>query len=106
MDVFEEAEKIDGKETDRIPNECHMEEEIEMSSKEGDIVDMFEVGVISPGTLSLVYILRVRGLLEEFGRFKMLLKLFSIKTFYFYFYFYFEKIININTSPYILHNIL
>ena len=27
---------------------------------------MFEVWVISPGTLSLVYILRVRGLLEDF----------------------------------------
>ena len=67
---------------------------------------MFEVGVISPGTLSLVYILSVQGLLEEFGRFKMLLELFSIKTLYFYFYFYCEKIIFINTSPYILDNIL
>ena len=67
---------------------------------------LFEVGVISLGTLSLVYILRVLGLLEEFGRFKMLLELFSIKTFYFYFYFHGEKIINIKTSPYILHNIL
>ena len=45
---------------------------------------MFEVWVISPGTLSLVYILRVRGLLEDFGCFKMLLELFLIKI-YFYF---------------------
>ena len=41
---------------------------------------MFEVGVISPGTLSLVYILRVRGLLEDFGCFNVFLELFLIKT--------------------------
>ena len=67
---------------------------------------MFELWVISPGTLSLVYILRVRGLLEDFGCFKMLLGLFLIETFYLYFNFYCEKIIFIKTSPYILHNIL
>ena len=55
---------------------------------------LFKVWVISPGTLSLVYILRVQGLLEDFGCFKMLLELFLIKIyFYFYFYFYCEKII-------------
>ena len=37
---------------------------------------LFEVEVISPGTLSLVYILMVWGLLEDFGCFKMLLELF------------------------------
>ena len=37
---------------------------------------LFKVGVISLGTLSLVCILRVRDLLEEFGRLKMLLELF------------------------------
>ena len=36
---------------------------------------MFEVWVISLGTLSLVYILRVRGLSEDFGCFKVLLEL-------------------------------
>ena len=65
---------------------------------------IFKVWVISPDTFSLVYILRVQGLLEDFGCFKMLLELFLVKTFYFYFYC--KKIINIKTSPYILHDIL
>ena len=55
---------------------------------------IFKVGVISPGTSSLVCILRVRGLLEEFRRLKMLLELFSIKIFIFIFIFIVRRLLS------------